>query len=382
MKNKLIFITVMFSVFIILITCILHFRGKKEDSYDRKAEQIIAVNELEQLAKSGQIDKMSQKAESLQKEIRLTQSAADYDRKLFIICGICILFIITIFVYVYYAILCPFHKMEIFAQKISLGDFGVPLDYERSNYFGAFTWAFDSMRCEITKARACEHEAVENNKTVIATLSHDIKTPVSSIRAYAEGLEANMDSSYEKREKYIRVIMKKCDEVSGLINDLFLHSLSDLDKLKISAEEIEICGFVERIMEELAAEQNDLNFEPASFSVVVSADKNRLMQVMENIINNSRKYAKSNIDVSVRQNCDSVEILVRDYGAGIPDEDMPFIFDKFYRGRNCGSEQGSGLGLYIVKYIVEKMNGKIMLYNYSDGLEVIISLPVIKGESS
>lgn len=76
----------------------------------------------------------------------------------------------------------------------------MPLNYERSNYFGEFTWAFDSMRREITKARSCEREATENNKTVIATLSHDIKTPISSIRAYAEGLEANLDNTPENAQ--------------------------------------------------------------------------------------------------------------------------------------------------------------------------------------
>lgn len=201
-----------------------------------------------------------------------------------------------------------------------------------------------TVRREITKSRACEREAIESNKTVIATLSHDIKTPVSSIRAYAEGLEANMDNIPERRERYLSVIMKKCDEVSKLTDDLFLHSLSDLDKLKISSEKFELCGFIEKAIEEIAAEQNNVRFTKPAFTAVVSADKNRLTQITENLINNARKYAKSDIDVLVTQSEDNVEIHFRDFGKGIPDEDMPFIFDKFYRGKNCGNEQGSGLG--------------------------------------
>ena len=118
-----------------------------------------------------------------------------------------------------------------------------------------------------------------------------------------------------------------------------------------------------------------------NFTAVVSADKNRLVQITENLINNARKYAKSHIDVSVTKSDGNVEIHFRDYGSGIPDEDMPFIFDKFYRGKNCGNEQGSGLGLYIVKYIAEQMHGKFMLHNHSDGLEAIISLPIIQQTS-
>ena len=105
------------------------------------------------------------------------------------------------------------------------------------------------------------------------------------------------------------------------------------------------------------------------------------MQITENLINNARKYAKSDIDIFITQSDGNVEIHFRDYGSGIPDADMPFIFDKFYRGKNCGNEQGSGLGLYIVKYIAEQMHGKVLLHNHPDGLEVIISLPIIQQTS-
>lgn len=100
------------------------------------------------------------------------------------------------------------------------------------------------------------------------------------------------------------------------------------------------------------------------------------MQVCENLVNNSRKYAKTDINISVIRQEDFAEIHFRDHGNGIPDEDVPFIFDKFYRGKNCGTQQGSGLGLYIVKYIVEKMEGKVLLHNHSDGLEVVVFLRV------
>jgi signal transduction histidine kinase len=236
------------------------------------------------------------------------------------------------------------------------------------------------MRREITKARSCEKEAIENNKTVIATLSHDIKTPIASIRAYAEGLEANMDTSPEKRAKYLNVMMKKCDEVSKLTNDLFLHSLSDLDKLKMNPEEIELSSLIDSVVEELTAKQRDVHYTKSEGAVFVMADANRLTQVLENIINNARKYAKSEIDITMTQQDNQAVICVRDHGNGIPDEDVPFIFDKFYRGKNCGDEQGSGLGLYIVKYIMEQMQGSVSLYNHEDGLEVTLSLPLLVRE--
>lgn len=106
------------------------------------------------------------------------------------------------------------------------------------------------------------------------------------------------------------------------------------------------------------------------------ADKNRFLQVCENLINNARKYAKTNVDIQVTVKEELVEISSRDYGKGILDEDMPFVFGKFYRGKNCGEEAGSGLGLYIVKYIMKKMEGSVQLKNHSDGLEVVVSLKI------
>ena len=170
--------------------------------------------------------------------------------------------------------------------------------------------------------------------------------------------------------------MKKCDEVSNLTNDLFLHALSDLDKLEIATESLEICDFLRTVIGEISAEREDIRLKAPDEMIMVCADKKRLMQVCENLINNARKYARTYIDVSVERRGKSVEIVFRDYGGGIPDQDMPFIYEKFYRGKNCGMEQGSGLGLYIVKYVLKKMRGEVYLYNKSDGLEVVVTLPV------
>ena len=211
MKNKLICSASFFAALIIIITACFLISDKSVDPKDVKSEQIVAANEIEQLLRSGETEQAAEKASELRESIRRSEAGYHTDSRTVTMCVIVLSFVIVIFGYVYFAIMRPFDKMKEFAGKIAQGNFDVPLNYERSNYFGAFTWAFDSMRREITKSRACEREAIENNKTVIATLSHDIKTPISSIRAYAEGLEASMDSTPEKRQKYLSVIMKKCD---------------------------------------------------------------------------------------------------------------------------------------------------------------------------
>lgn len=375
MKGRVVSLAVLFSSLIIIVTGILYFSERQTNSQDKISEQLVIINEIEQLAKMGEYEKLTEKTAVLSESIHSMQTVSDTDGGIFIMCGICIIFIGVIFGYIYFAMLRPFEKLKGFAEEISRGNFDIPLEYERSNYFGAFTWAFDSMRREIVRSRACEREAVENNKTVIATLSHDIKTPIASIRAYTEGLEAKLDSTPEKREKYLGVIIRKCDEVSRLTNDLFLHSLSDLDKLVITPEDIELCGFIENAVSEIAADNNDVHFRKPYFSAIISADPKRLMQITENLIANARKYAKSDTDVYITLTDGMAEIHFRDHGKGIPDENMPFVFGKFYRGKNSDGEQGSGLGLYIVKHITEQMKGSIMLHNHSDGLEVTVAFP-------
>ena len=378
MKKKLAGITAFFAVLIVSVIAGFYLYEYNLDEEETRAEQIIAVNEIEQLARMGENEHVVEKALILKEDLRESDVQNRSRNSLLMVGGICLLFLAVVFGYIYFAILRPFDRMENIAEKIAQGNFDIPLNYERTNYFGKFTWAFDSMRKEIIKARSCEREAVENNKTVIATLSHDIKTPIASIRAYAEGLEAHMDTSPERRAKYLSVIMKKCDEVSGLTNDLFLHSLSDLEKIQISSESFEICGFLKTAIEEIAGEQADVKVSDPPFTAIVSADKKRVIQITENIINNARKYAKTNMEVSFTKSDTDVMVHFRDYGSGIPDEDMPFIFDKFYRGHNCADEQGSGLGLYIIKYLAEKMNGKVLLHTHGNGLEVTVVFSAIK----
>ena len=375
MKHKLIHVTAAFAAVIILAAAVFSLSDKSADSGEDRAEELIALNEISRLTETDP-HLAKEKIDALDQKIRSEETRRSGSGREWFFAGISLVFLTGVTGYIYAAVLRPFEKMKEYTAEIAKGNFDLSLDYSRSNYFGQFTWAFDSMRREITKARANEREAVENNKTVIATLSHDIKTPIASIRAYAEGLEAHMDSSPERRERYLSVIMRKCDEVARLTNDLFLHSLSDLDKLKINAEPLEVCSFVQEAIEELAAQQDDIFFIPPTFSAYVIADKNRLLQIIENLVNNARKYAKSRIDVSLSQENGTVCLKIRDYGGGIPDKDMPFIFDKFYRGKNCGNEQGSGLGLYIVKYLAEKMGGSILLRNHTNGLEAVVSLPI------
>ena len=340
---------------------------------------ITAANETEQLIKSGNLAAAEQSANALKAALsEYNAYPTDSDNSFFLWIGFFVssAVIIAVFLYIYFAVLRPFEKLTGFAERVAGGDFDLPLNYERTNYFGKFTWAFDCMRREISAARASEKAAVENNKTVIASLSHDIKTPVASIRAYTEGLEAGLDMNMELRAKYLSVIMRKCDEVAALTNDMLLHSVSDLDKLKIAPKKIELCEFIRETASELSV-RNSIRLNLPPKEIFVNADKNRMVQVFENIVGNTMKYAKTDIDISVQKNNDSIEIAFRDYGCGVDESEIPFIFDKFYRGGHTGRENGAGLGLYIVKYIITNTGGECFAENLSDGFQIKIILPQI-----
>ena len=379
MKGRVIRITVIFSLLLVAVTGILALSSRKLSPQDERSQQLVDLNEISQLISRGDYDTAKQKTDEYADMLRSKPLEDSFGINGIVMCALTIFFMAMVFLYVYINILRPFDKMKDYASEIAKGNFDLPLNYERSNYFGAFTWAFDSMRKEITRSRMAEREAIENNKTVIATLSHDIKTPITSIRAYVEGLEENLDTSEERRSRYLEVIMRKCDEVTALTNDLFLHSLSDLNMLRMQPEEFELVPFLKQSISEIAAEREDVLFRKPDISPVIYADKKRINQIVENLINNSRKYAKTNITVSLTQLDDTVSIHFRDKGSGIPDEDMPFITEKFYRGKNVGDENGSGLGLYIVKYIAEQSGGSLELINHTsgeEGFEAVVNLPI------
>lgn len=383
-KRKTACVMAVFLAILVIITGLFLIKIQNREENHSYREQILALNEIEKLTEIDGESPAKEQISSMQENLRQMEGEGEKEEEqkmVLQIMGVCALFIVSAFCYIYIVMLRPFEELENYAAEIAKGNLEVELPYHRINLFGAFTWAFDHMRREIIKARACEKEAIENNKTVIATLSHDIKTPIASIRAYAEGLEANMDTSPERRNRYLSVIIKKCDEVTKLTNDLFLHSLSDLEKLQITSEVVELKAFLKEVLEGMGQqEENVSKYSEIQLigeipQISVQADRKRLEQVLENIITNARKYASgTQIRLWVEQEQNQCEIHIKDGGNGILPQDMPFVFEKFYRGKNTENQTGAGLGLYIVAYIMKQMDGKVELKNESDGLEVILFL--------
>lgn len=401
MKKRLIIIACIYTVLLVLVSQLL-FRVIRKDITEQlqvKSEAgtniSVEMNEVKQLISNGDIDGALSKCDDVVTGFSHNENGdVKFILLMWLFVGLNVITVVIILIYVYIRILKPFENLKEYASDISRGNLDVPLKVKKGNYFGDFTWAFDNMRKEIVKSRNAEKNAIENNKTVVATLSHDIKTPVASIRAYAEAFEANMDSTPEKRQKYLGILMQKCDEVTNLTNDLFIHSISEMDRLNIIKEKLDIVSFMNSDLRELYADEEVEIKIPESFSgdlssgsagdisntqkrIFISADRKRLLQIMENLKNNADKYAKTKVSISLELDDKSISIHFRDYGPGILDEEIPFITGKFYRGKNAGAENGSGLGLYIVKELMEKMNGGLKIYNKNPGLDVVLDFVIL-----
>ncbi len=268
-----------------------------------------------------------------------------------------VLFIMNLaFLMVYLRILRPFERLKRFATNISVGNLDIPLYMQKENYFGAFTESFDILREELKKARESEYQANRSKKELVASLSHDIKTPVATINALCEILEIKLlqDENLEK----IKTIHQKSNMIDHLISNMFHATLSELQVLKVEKSE-EPSTILSDILQDMA-QIHPLVLQNELPECLIICDKLRLMQVIDNLLNNSSKYAGTPIHITYREMKDLLLVEIRDFGTAIKDEDLPLVCEKFYRGSNASEKSGSGLGLYLAKQFMEGMDGSLL----------------------
>ncbi|WP_169911680.1 sensor histidine kinase [Clostridium oryzae] len=263
----------------------------------------------------------------------------------------------------------PFCKLQVFAQNVAQGKLDIPLEMDQDNLFGAFTESFDIMREELAKARENERLANQSKKELVASLSHDIKTPVASIEAVSEIMIIKSDNEETKRQ--LGVIYSKADQINTLITNMFNATLEELQELSVTITEFSSLELNNMIKNSDYNCRVNLSLIP---ECIVLADKLRLMQVIDNIISNSYKYAGTSISFSASINSKYLEIKFKDYGSGVEAEEIPLLFNKFYQARNAKGKSGTGLGLYISKFLIKKMSGDIDCKNEEDGFAVAIRI--------
>lgn len=276
-----------------------------------------------------------------------------------LLCGDLLFFLIYVYV------MRPFQKLQRFCAQIAKGILDFPLPIQKHNFFGAFTESFDIMREELKKAQEGEYQANRSKKELVAELSHDIKTPISTIKATCEVMQVK-EQNPDTLDK-VAVIAAKAEMVDRLIENMFHATLEELEVLKVEAtEESSLC--IEEMLRELRY-YGEIAFSNRMPECLVWIDQIRLQQVVDNIINNTYKYAGTIIHVSFEEQKEGIKIRIRDEGTGVPEEELALITEKFYRGTNALGKAGSGLGLYLSRMFMEQMQGGMDCYN-QDGFVV------------
>lgn len=272
-------------------------------------------------------------------------------------------------VYMYVTMIRPFRKLKSFAERIAGGNLDIPLEMDRRNLFGAFTESFDIMRSELKKARIAEAQANASKKELVAKLSHDIKTPVASIKAVSEvGLAV---TGNEKDKANYTHIIGKADQINTLVTNLFTATLEELQQLTVTPTNIE-SKQVKTMLEN--ADYMHRATVPDIPECLVYADSLRLQQVFDNIFANSYKYAKTDIIVTAQKVDSYIVISIEDYGGGVLPEELPVLKEKYRRGSNAKNTEGAGLGLYISDYFMKEMQGELNIENGEHGLKVTVTL--------
>lgn len=271
--------------------------------------------------------------------------------------------IILLLVHISHSILRPFSEISDLPHELAKGNLTVPLKENKSRYFGKFIWGLDMLREKLERSRRQELDKIKAEKTLLLSLSHDIKTPLSAIKLYSRALSRGLYPDEQKQIEIAENIGSRADEIQRFVNEIIRNSDNDLLTFEINMSEFYMSQVINKISVSYKAllSGSGTTFEVNGYSdCMLSGDPDRLEEVLQNIIENAVKYGDGHIislSFSHEENCRL--ITVSNSGCTLPDAELTHIFDSFWRGSNVGNKQGSGLGLYICRRLMRDMGGDI-----------------------
>ena len=280
-----------------------------------------------------------------------------------IIIGVMAVFIIYVMLYIKFNILAPFERLTDIPYELSKGNLTVPLKETKNRFFGRFIWGVDMLRENIEQQKKRELDLQRDKKVLLLSLSHDIKTPLSAIKLYSKALSKGLYESREKQLEIAESINAKADEIESYISQIVTASREDFLSFDVNMGEIYLSELVTKIKgyytEKLSLIGTDFSVSDYS-DCLLNGDFDRSIEVLQNIMENAVKYGDGKgiaLNFSEEDNC--ILLTVLNTGCTLADTDLPHIFDSFWRGANAENIAGSGLGLYISRKLMRKMNGEI-----------------------
>ena len=275
-----------------------------------------------------------------------------------------------VFIYwIYRSILKPMNILKDAAKNIKEGNLDFKIEANEKDELGELCTSFEEMRVRLKESAEEKVEFDKESKELISNISHDLKTPITAIKGYVEGIIDGVADTPEKIERYFRTIYNKANDMDRLINELTFYSKIDTNRIPYTFSKINVKDYFSDCVEEVQLDMESRNIEFGFYnycdeSIVVIADAEQLKRVINNIISNSIKYfdkPKGKINIRIKDVGDFIQVEIEDNGKGIAQRDLPYIFERFYRtdsSRNS-SKGGSGIGLAIVKKIIEDHGGRI-----------------------
>ena len=276
---------------------------------------------------------------------------------------------LSVGLWIYRSIAVPMVKLKKATQNIKEGNLDFVLEVEGKDEFSQLCQDFEEMRKRLKESTEEKILMDKENKELISNISHDLKTPITAVKGYVEGIMDGVADTPEKMDRYVRTIYNKTNEMDHLINELTFYSKIDTNRIPYTFSKLNVEDYFSDCAEELGLEMETRGIELVYANYVekdvqVIADGEQIRRVIHNIVSNAIKYMekpKGIIQLRVKDVGDFIQVEIEDNGKGIAAKDLPYIFDRFYRtdvSRNS-SKGGSGIGLSIVKKIMEDHGGKV-----------------------
>ena len=270
---------------------------------------------------------------------------------------------------IYHFWIKPINKLNEAIKRVSQGDLDFAVRSEDKGEISRMIDDFEEMRARLKESLDERLKDEKENRELISNISHDLKTPITAIRGYVEGIMDGVADSPEKMDKYIKTIYNKTNEMTYLINELTIYSQIDANRIPYNFHRLNVKEYFSDCADDIGLELDEKGIEfkysnNVRDDVLIIADPEQLRRVVNNIVGNSVKYMErdnGSISITVTDISDSVRIEITDNGKGISQEDLPNIFDRFYRADSSrnSAKGGSGIGLSIVKKIIEDHGGYI-----------------------
>ena len=295
--------------------------------------------------------------------------------------------VICLVLWIYHSIVTPIHMLQVATQNIKNGNLDFEVEVHNKDEIGELCKDFEEMRIRLKDNAEEKLRSEQQSKELISNISHDLKTPITAIKGYVEGLIDGVADTPEKQNKYLQTVYSKAIDMDHLINELSFYSKIDTNKIPYTFSRLNVVGYFEDCAEDLSRELEDehIGFSYQNYvddSVQMIADAEQIKRVINNIVGNSKKYSDktdTKIHMTIKDVGDFVQVEIEDNGKGIAAKDLPYIFDRFYRtdaSRNS-SKGGSGIGLSIVKKIMEDHGGKIWVTS-KEGIGTVMYLVLRK----